>query len=54
MVAEVGAREGVAVEVVERDHLVGVDESMRASVVPMKPAPPVIRILLPLRATRRV
>ena len=28
--------------------------SRRASVVPMKPAPPVIRILLPLSATRRV
>ena len=40
------AGERVAVEVVERDDLVRVDEP-RASVVPMKPAPPVMRIRFP-------
>ena len=51
VLGEVARRERVAVEVVERDDLVR-STSRRASVVPMKPAPPVIRMRLPSSATR--
>ena len=48
--ASVGARERVAVEVVDGDDLCCASTSSRASVVAMKPAPPVMKIRLPSSA----
>ena len=50
VLGEVGAGERVAVQVVEDHDLVLVDEAPR-EVVPMKPAPPVVKIFFPLRGT---
>ena len=52
MLGERRAGERVAVQVVERDDLVRVDEP-RASVVPMNPAPPVMKIRFPSVPPRR-
>ena len=52
MVGELEPRQRVTMEVVECDNAVLRSTSSRASVVPMKPAPPVMKTRLPSSATR--
>ena len=52
VLAEVRPREGVAMEVVDRERPRSSSTRRRASVVPMNPAPPVTRMRLPVSDTR--